>query len=158
MKNTQGVWGKERGETPFRGVLPPLPTHLPQTLKVITKTTTQKRLEKYPEKYFEKNPDKLLFWGCPAYGREIAPRYAIVLGGNRAQARYSSLEDVGEPPLLWPAVWPLDSITEREKWVGRSPMTRDIYDLFHVVRFFDPAVLGNMGQFNKFFVNRILQN
>ena len=37
-------------------------------------------------------------------------------------------------------------------------MTREIYDLFHVIRFFDPAVLGDYEQFNKFFVNRILQN
>ena len=46
------------------------------------------------------------------------------------------------------------------KWLATKsrPMTREIYDLFHVIRFFDPAVLGSYAKFTKFFVNRILQN
>ena len=35
---------------------------------------------------------------------------------------------------------------------------KDILPFFYMVRFFDSEILGNMGQFNKFFVNRILQN
>ena len=38
------------------------------------------------------------------------------------------------------------------------PMTKDIYDLFYVIRFLDSAILGDYEQFNARYVNRTSQN
>ena len=79
-----------------------------------------------------------------------------IFGTARIAAVFDEVHTLKNPTSAVRKGWySLRNCFNRAYGLTATPMTRDIYDLFHVIRFFDPAILGGYAEFTRLFVKRI---
>ena len=100
---------------------------------------------------------------CPAnesggvVGPKDADRLGAVWGDCRVALFLDEVHSIKNPlSAVTKGWWALRGYFARLYGLTATPMTRDIYDLYHVVRFFAPDLLGSIPSFNARFINRVL--